>query len=242
VDDAHNIWLHDYHSAFGTAVEHNRQNGTEVRRKETWLLRFPATSKGEFSGSIIHCGRFAIRIDFPNHKSNSPRYVENLQAFTNKHRAAAEKSMVGPPSVEALGLHTGPSTQAPSEAVTPLERLIYYEVEEIGAGAYGKVMRTIRARDGTAFASKTFRPPSNRNKRRRDDPDPKWLMNIRSEFTIMKDHPHVSLAAPFAMWPRFRANHTAVERCPSARAPRDSSAYDNHELLSTREHCQRQHA
>ncbi|KAK0246576.1 hypothetical protein LTS09_018282, partial [Friedmanniomyces endolithicus] len=38
VDDAHSIWLHDYNSTYGTAVEHNGQNGAEVRRRETWLL------------------------------------------------------------------------------------------------------------------------------------------------------------------------------------------------------------
>lgn len=200
MDDAHRIWLHDYNSTYGTAVEHNGQNSAEVRRKETWLLGFSFGAEDRFSGTTIHCGRFAIRIDFPNHERKSPRYVENLQAFVDKLKAAAERSMVDPPGVEALGLDTAPSTQAPSEAATPRERLIYYEVAEIGAGAYGKVLKTIKARDGKAFASKIFRPPPNRNKRRRDDPDPNWLMSIRREFAIMRDNPHVSLAAPFAMW------------------------------------------
>ncbi|KAK0970908.1 hypothetical protein LTR54_017890 [Friedmanniomyces endolithicus] len=98
--------------------------------------------------------------------------------------------MFRPPGVEALGLDTAPSTQAPSEAATPRERLIYYEVAKIGAGAFGKVPKTIKARDGKAFASKIYRPPQNRNKRRRDDLDPKWLMGIRREFAIMRDNPH----------------------------------------------------
>ncbi|KAK0247419.1 hypothetical protein LTS09_017453 [Friedmanniomyces endolithicus] len=190
VDDAHSIWLHDYNSTYGTAVEHNGQNGAEVRRKETWLLCFPFGAEDRFFGTTIHCSRFAIRIDFPNHERKSAHYVENLQAFVEKLKAAAEKSMVRPPGVEALGLDTAPSTQAPSEAATPRERLIYYEVAKIGAGAFGEVLKTIKARDGKAFASKIFRPPPNRNKRRREDLDQNWLMGIRREFAIMRDNPH----------------------------------------------------
>ena len=117
----------------------------------------------------------------------------------DKHKAAAERSLVDPPGVEALGLDTAPSTQAPSEAATPRERLIYYEIAEIGTGAYGKVLKTIKARDGKAFASKIFSPPPNGNKRRRDDPDLNWLMSIRREFAIVRDNPHVRLAAQLAM-------------------------------------------
>lgn len=96
-----------------------------------------------------------------------------------------------PPGVEALGLDSEPATQAPSEAPTPRERLIYYEVKNIGEGAFGRVHKVIKARDGKVFAAKIFNPPPNKNKRRRDEPDPEWLIRIRREFTLMRDNPHV---------------------------------------------------
>jgi serine/threonine protein kinase len=83
-------------------------------------------------------------------------------------------------------LDSEPVTQAPSEAPTPHERLIYYEVKKIGEGAYGRVHKVIKARDGKAFAAKTLNPPPNKNKRRRDEPDLEWLIRIRREFTLMK--------------------------------------------------------
>ncbi|KAK5713945.1 hypothetical protein LTR15_010851 [Elasticomyces elasticus] len=187
VDDAHRIWLHDYDSEFGTAVEHNDQNGHEVRKKETWLLRFPCGAQDRFSFTTIRFRHFAIRIDFPNHDEQNPRYVQKLQEFVDKIKSAAQTSTV---DSSVLSLSTAPSTQAPSEAVTPHERFIYYGVAEVGKGTFGRVTKTIRARDGKAFACKTFLPPPNPNKRQWDEPDPTWLMNIRREFVILRDNPH----------------------------------------------------
>lgn len=99
--------------------------------------------------------------------------------------------MAEPPGVEALGLGSDPVTQASSEAPTPHERLIYYEVKSIGEGGFGRVHKVIKARDGKVFTTKIFNPPPNKNKRRRDGPDPEWLIWIRREFTLMRDNPHV---------------------------------------------------
>jgi len=118
-----------------------------------------------------------------------------------KCQEAAERSKVDPSGVEALGLDSQPSTQAPSEAPTPRDRLVYYEVKNIGAGMFGKVLKIIKARDGKALAAKIFNHSSNGNKRRRNDPYPGWLMKIRREFAIMRDNPHVSFAAPLIILP-----------------------------------------
>jgi len=126
-----------------------------------------------------------------------------------KCQGAAKRSKVDPPGIEALGLDSEPSTQAPSEAPTPRDRLVYYVVKKVGVGSFGKVLKIIKARDGKALAAKIFNPPPNisshtypiRNKRRRNDPDPDWLMKIRREFAIMRDNPHVSFAAPLIMLP-----------------------------------------
>ncbi|KAF2006473.1 hypothetical protein P154DRAFT_422063, partial [Amniculicola lignicola CBS 123094] len=88
-----------------------------------------------------------------------------------------------------------PSTQAPSKAPTPRDRLVYYAVKHVGVGTFGKVMKIIKARDGKVLAAKIFNPPPNRNKRQRNDPDLGWLMNIRREFTLVRDNPHVSFSA-----------------------------------------------
>lgn len=191
VDEALHIWLYDYESTHGTAVSQNGQNQTEVRKKETWILAYRLGSPDEFEARTIHCSSLAIRIEFPNHTAAPPRYVKNLRAFVQKCQEVAEKRKVEPSGVEALGLDSESATQAPSEAPTLRERLIYYKVADIGEGAFGRVHKVIKAQDGKVFAAKTFNPPLNRNKRRRDEPDPELLIRIRREFTLMRDNPHV---------------------------------------------------
>ena len=104
-------------------------------------------------------------------------------------------SKVDPLGIEALGLNSESTTQAPSEAPTPRDWLVYYVVKNVGEGTFGKVLKIIRGRDGKALAAKIFNPPPNRNKRRRNESDTNWLMKIRREFAIMRDNPHVSFAA-----------------------------------------------
>jgi hypothetical protein len=205
VDKAFHIWLHDYNSTHGTAVGQNGQNQTEVRRKETWLLAYPPDTPDGFEKTTIHCSSLAIKIEFLNHRAGKPRYVENLQAFVKKCQEAAEGSKVDPRGVEALDLDSKPPTQTPSEAPTPRDRLVYYEVGKIGVGAFGQILKVIKARDGRAFAAKIYNPSLNRNKRRRSEPDPDWLMSIRREFALMRDNPHVSLL-PSICWLRSGTN------------------------------------
>lgn len=178
------IWLHDYLSTHGTAVGYNDQNRMEVRKKETWILSYEPGIPSPFGDITIHSGGLTIRIDFPNHEAAAPRYVENLRAFVNKCKEEV-------PAVNGLGLDSAATTQAPSEAQTLGERLIYYNDKSIGKGAFGEVHRAIRARDGKYFAAKTFIRPA--NKRKLDEADPAWLTGIRREFTVMKDNPHVSV-------------------------------------------------
>ena len=119
-----------------------------------------------------------------------------------KCQGAAKRSKADPPGVEALGLDSEPSTQAPSEVPTPRDRLVYYADKLIEVGTFGKVLKIIKARDGKTLAAKILNAPANRNKRRWNDPDPDWLMRIRREFAILRDNPHVSLAARLIMFPR----------------------------------------
>ena len=183
VDDDLCIWLHDYHSTHGTAVGYSGQNRDEVRKKETWILAYQPGTPNEFGEITIHSGGLAVKIEFPNHLVAEPRYIENLRVFVNQCREEV-------PAVEGLGLDSKTTTQAPSEAQTLGERLIYYIEKSIGKGAFGEVSRAIRVRDGKYFAAKTFIPPA--KKRKRDEFDPAWLTGIRREFAVMKDNPHVS--------------------------------------------------
>lgn len=183
-------------SAHGTAVGQNGQNQTQVRRKETWILAYTPSIADEFEVRTIHCGSLAIKIEFSNHSDAFARYVENLRAFVKKCQKDAEKSAVESPGVEALDLESEPATQASIEASTLRERLIYYEVNKIGEGTFDRVYKVIKARDGKVFVVKTFNSSPNKNKRRRDDPDPEWLIKIRREFTLMRDNPHVSVLPP----------------------------------------------
>lgn len=160
---------------------------------------YPPGAPDGFEETTIHCSSLAVRIEFPNHRAGASHYVENLRAFVKKCQGAAKRSKADPPGVEALGLDSALSTQAPSEAPTPRDRLVYYAVKKVGEGTFGKVLKVIKARDGKALAAKIFDSPSSRNKRRRDDSDPGWLMKIRREFAIMRDNPHVSFAVPLIM-------------------------------------------
>ncbi len=177
------IWLHDYHSTHGTAVAHNGQNGTEVRKKDTWLLAYGPGSLKRLKNITIHSGGLIVKIEFPNHGAADPQYVANLRAFVKKCKEAV-------PPVGALGLDSEPTTATPSQAQTPGERPVYYNDGKIGNGAFGVVCRFIKLRNGKYFAAKSFfRPP---NKRKHDEDNPEWLAKIWKEFTIMRDNPHVS--------------------------------------------------
>ena len=111
------IWLHDYYSTYGTAVGQNGMSQEEVRRKETWLLAFPpGAANNIFKETTIHCSSLVLKIEFPNQRAETPRYVENLRAFVKECRGIAARSKVDLPIFEGLGFKSEPSTQAPSEA------------------------------------------------------------------------------------------------------------------------------
>ncbi|KAI9781671.1 MAG: hypothetical protein M1816_002228 [Peltula sp. TS41687] len=195
VDDDLCIWLHDFHSAHGTAVGHDGQNQKGVRKRETWILAYQPGTRNPFKEITIHSGGLAVNIEFPNHTTAHSQYVENLRAFVKKCKDAAEKRKEEVPAVDGLGLDSEPTTQAPSEAQTDDERVIYYHEKDIGSGTFGEVHRVIRVRDGKVLAAKTFKPPA--NKRKLGEVDPAWLTGIRREFTLMKETPHPNVMEVF---------------------------------------------
>jgi hypothetical protein len=189
IDDNLWIWLQDFYSTHGTAVSHYGQNEREARRKETWILAYEPGAMYQFRDTRINCGNLAFEIEFPNHNANNPKYMENLRAFVDRAKF---------PAVEQLGLESNQTTQAATDAPTPGEQLIYYNLKCIGNGEFGEVSLSIRGRDGLLCAAKTFKPQP--NKRKLKERDPTWLTHIRKEFTLMRDNPHVSCAACCGLW------------------------------------------
>lgn len=97
-----NIWLHDFHSTYGTAVMHNGQNREEVRRRETWILAFTPNVRKQFNEIVIYTNGLGICIEFPNHDCDNAQYRANLQAFAKKCKEAAEISKEEVPTIDAL--------------------------------------------------------------------------------------------------------------------------------------------
>jgi hypothetical protein len=208
VDDNLYIWLHDYHSAHGSAVGYNGQNEREVRKGETWILAFAPGEENPFGQITLHSGSLAVEINFVNHTTQDPRYVENLRAFVRKCKEAAQKYVDKLPAVNGLGLSSEPSTEAPTEPQVIDSRQVYFHDQLLGKGAQGEVHKVIRIRDGKVLAAKTFRSPINaqistksggesaHNKRKLDEMvGPQWLTRTRNEFLLMEQNPHVSKGA-----------------------------------------------
>ncbi|KAH8743550.1 kinase-like domain-containing protein [Diaporthe sp. PMI_573] len=195
VDDDLCIWLHDYTSTHGTAVGYSGQNEKETHKKDTWILAYQPGKRNRFGDITINCGGLVTAVEFPNHtiQTPDPKYIEALKAF------AAECKNEVVPAVEGLDLDTQSSTQAPSEAHTISDRLVYYKEKKIGSGSFAQVYRLIRARDGKFVAAKIFTPPAGNNKRARDKAESTWLASIRREYTLIKDNPHPNVIQVFEL-------------------------------------------
>ena len=109
------------------------------------------------------------------------------------------------PGVDMFDLKSESIIQAFSEIPTFRERLIYYEIKKIGEGLFDRVHIILKARNGKIFAVKIFNSPPTKNKRRQDESDFEWLINIRREFTLVRDNPHVS-ALPYIHGRRCETN------------------------------------
>jgi len=86
-------------------------------------------------------------------------------------------------------LNSYPSTAAASGAITPDTRPLYYSTAVLGKGEFGEVSLVVQARTGKYFAGKTF---FNHNKKRHaGERDEAWRRNIRREYDIASQNPHV---------------------------------------------------
>ena len=192
VDDNLCIWLYDLHSKYGTAVEHEGQNHNQVRKKETWILAYQPGSEQRFATIEVFSGGLGLQIEFPNHNAADPRYIENLRAFVKECEKTGKERKEAIPDVDELGLASGKTTVAPTDAPSLRESLLYFKGEKVGKGSFGEVFKCIQLRHGTLLAAKSFTPPT--RKRKRDEEIPAWLVGIRREFSLMVQNPHVGPA------------------------------------------------
>ncbi|KAL7919348.1 kinase-like domain-containing protein [Trichoderma austrokoningii] len=162
----------------------------------TWHCGWPRNERISLDKITIHCGGLATEVEFPNHatKTPHPQYIEYLEAF-----AAECKPQVAVPALGGLDLDSQATTQAPSEAHTISDWLIYFKEKQIGQGTFARVHRVISVRDGRVFAGKIFTPPANKNKRSLDGVESKWLAGIRREYTLIKEHPHPNVIQVFEL-------------------------------------------
>jgi hypothetical protein len=61
-----------------SAVAHNGQNDTEMRKTDTWLLAYGLASCKQLWDITIHSGGLLVKIEFPNHGTADPQYLENV--------------------------------------------------------------------------------------------------------------------------------------------------------------------
>ena len=182
-------YLEDFFSTHGTAVSYDGKTAHHKRKHERWIIAHPSKSDKQWNELIVCAGDVAFEIDFPNQAAGYPTYQANLEAFIRKSREAL-------PGLGVLGLDSHDSTATPSQVATPdpSRHPIYVEYEEVGRGAFAKVVKVMSNRDGIFYAMKKFFRPSegrveNGRKRRRDSDA--WLEKKRKEADIMRNSAHV---------------------------------------------------
>jgi len=192
IDDTLRVRLRDG-SKHGTAVECNRQNREEKRKNDYWTLTMVPGLGRLFDTTTIHTSSIALTVEFPNHANPSSEYLQNLKKFDQLCKEAAEREVNAAPAVDGLTLTSGPSTAAPSGAVTPGTLPIYYKTGKLGKGQFGTVYHVIRARDARYFAAKIFDDIT--KKRSRGESVSAKEACIQREFKFSSDFPHVSTPA-----------------------------------------------
>ena len=115
----------------------NGPNQAEVRKRETWILKYAAGTPDELEERTIHCSNLGMKNQSLNHAAAPPCYIGNLRVLINKCQDSAERGNADPLSVEALSSESKSATQAYSEAPTLHVRVVYCEVEKIGQCALG---------------------------------------------------------------------------------------------------------
>lgn len=186
VDSRGWIFLHDYHSSYGTAVGYGNQKQAEVRKRETWILSRGPGSNSEWEDTTIHSYELAIRIEFPNQRAGRPEHRESLRTFFAQSQTTL-------PAVETLDFDSFQSTATPSQYQTPSHRPIYLDGGRIGKGEFGEVHKVISMRDGLYYAAKTFIHPfkasDSGQKRKRDEEE--WKNRIQNEIDVTRKCAHV---------------------------------------------------
>ena len=190
VEEDGSWFLEDHFSTFGTAVSYDGQAGLQKRTQERWILAHPPGSDTCWRELFVMAGDVEIRVDFQNQKAAHPAYLAKLGAFIQRSRKTL-------PNLGVLGLESHHTTAAPSQIASPdrSREPIYIDFEEIGQGAFARVLKVMSCRNGLFYAKKKFSQPiegKNRRKRRWDSEA--WFDNKRKEADIMRRNVHVSIS------------------------------------------------
>ena len=201
-------YLEDFYSRFGTAVSYDGRGALHRRKRERWILAHPPSEEKHWDELLVYAGNVAFRINFINQQAGHPTYVANLKAFVSTCREAL-------PTLDVLGLESHDTTAAPSHIVSPdrSRQPIYIDYEEVGQGAFAKVLKVMSCRNGVFYAKKKFSRPIGRihhNGRKRVWDSEAWFDNKRKEADIMRRSVHVSNPPYFTL--RIGSNHP-IDQC-----------------------------
>lgn len=155
-------------SKCGTAVSYNGQAEREVRQHFTWIL-----FKGYELKVHLQLARkrfTAFMITVANHEDCKAEYQAHLRSYLDDSRNAV-------PPLGLLNIHSQASTRAPTQPLSPRQRPIYLQGEELGSGTFGAVYRATDVSTGDFFAAKRFNTKS----------------GFEMEVEILKSVCHVSL-------------------------------------------------
>lgn len=174
-------------STCGTAVSYDGQARHEVRRDFTWILDLKRGSRQwDIKVHVPKKDGLEFKIILASHKTCEAKYIENVNSFLAERRTA-----LPPLSVLGIDSHT---TAQPSQPLTPRQRPIYIEDRKLGSDTFAVVHLITDVSTGSKYARKRFYKPSlwERDRKKRERQEEKWLETIRRETDIMRSNPHVN--------------------------------------------------
>jgi hypothetical protein len=185
VDGEHRIWLHE-HSSHGTVLKYG-EHGSKIRRMEPMFLHSAGRTSGEDWPKIrITIDGMKFWIYFPNHNSEHPEYLTNLQ----RYHAATQEAL---PPLHGLGLASRVPTLQPTEVI-PSGRLVppfMYPMEVLQQTERSKVTKVFNTREGYVCVQKEFLYRAGSMFDSRGQNQEQWMATICEQVGIMRRFTHV---------------------------------------------------
>lgn len=188
-DENHRLKLTD-ESSHGTAVTYGGAGDEKPRTDFSWtLLGYDGHRISNYV--TVHVIGLVFKIEFPNHESCQSTYHDNVASFL-------AKGLNRRPTLNTLGTNSNHETRAATKVETRAAGKVktgaasmvpfYCDVEELGRGSFGRVVKVVDVITGNEYARKTFYKRSS---------EKDWLKRIKNEICIMMNYKHVSMAPPY---------------------------------------------